>query len=370
MDSPDQPRITLSLENISKSFRKTKAIDDISFEVPAASLTVLLGPAGAGKTTTLRTVAGLERPDYGSVFIENQDVTDLEPRQRDIAMIFDNLALYPNKSGYKNIASPLEIKGEHPESIKERVSEIAAKLQISPILTRLPNTMSGGERQRIALGRALIRSPRLFLLDEPLSSLDAKLRTELRAELKRLQRELGYTFLMATPDFIEALAIADTVVMLRQGKIIQIASPQELYDNPADLETASFVGAPPINLIKAAISFTGGVTELQIGGSQIPMPKDLKFPDNRLPPSFTLGIRPENLQATSTQNADIIGVLADIEPLGRKSVITVKNETTSLRLLLKSAEAAKQYVGESIGLKLVNYEKLLCFDPLSGTRLY
>ena len=242
----------LRVDNLSKSFRGKSALDHVSFMVPKASLTVILGSSGAGKTTTLRLIAGLDRPDSGRVILSGQDVGRQEPKDRNVAMIFDNLALYPNKTGFDNIASSLVIRGESKSEIEKKVANIATILKLSSILKRLPKTMSGGERQRIALGRAFIRSPKIFLLDEPLSSLDAKLRIELRAELKRLQRERGYTFLLATPDFNEAMAIADTIIMLREGRIVQIAKPQMLYDVPVDRDVALFIGAAHINLIEAS----------------------------------------------------------------------------------------------------------------------
>ena len=210
--------------------------------------------------------------------------------------------------------------------------------------------MSGGERQRIALGRALIRSPKIFLLDEPLSSLDAKLRIELRAELKRLQRELGYTFLMATPDFQEAMAIADTVIMLRNGRIVQIASPQELYDSPVDSETASFVGAPPINLVDSRIVSDNGDYSIEFCGGGTSLPETMRFLVDRDISLFTLGIRPENIGVVDPDQSEVKGTLVDIEPLGLKSVLTVKNDVTSLRLLVSSTKAAEVGVGSTFRL--------------------
>ena len=198
----------LQVENLSKSFRRKRALDQVSFAVPEASLTVLLGPAGAGKTTTLRCIAGLDQPDAGSISICGRDVGGWEPKDRDVALILDSLALYPDKTGLQNIASPLLIRGLPWSEIEKQVEDMAHMLKVGHVLNRLPKTMSGGERQRIALGRALVRSPRLFLLDEPLSSLDAMLRIELRAEIRRLQRERGYSFLLATPDFNEEIGRA------------------------------------------------------------------------------------------------------------------------------------------------------------------
>jgi len=359
----------LHMGGVSKSFRGKPALHDVEFRVPASSLTVILGPAGAGKTTTLRMIAGLDKPDAGVVSLNGQDVSGWEPRDRNIAMIFDNLALYPDKTGFENIASPLVIRGESKQAIKEKVAEMAAKLKVSHTLDRLPKTMSGGERQRIALGRALIRTPVLFLLDEPLSSLDAMLRIELRAELKRLQRECGCTFLMATPDYTEALAIADTVVMLRKGSVVQIDAPQTLYDLPVDREVAQFVGAPQINLIGARIDTLGhGV--IMAADAVLPLPEHLQAVLSGSGHDFELGIRPENLAlAANETDAPIRAQVVDVEALGVKSVLTVRNDTAELRLVVESVRTLGMRAGQTVGVEVVNPSTLLAFDLATGRRI-
>lgn len=359
----------LIIDKLTKRFRGKTALDQISFEVPAASLTVILGSAGAGKTTTLRLIAGLDRPDSGRVILVGQNVEGWEPKDRNIAMILDNLALYPNKTGFENIANPLVIRGEPKSEIETKVAEVAATLQISHILKRLPKTMSGGERQRIALGRALIRTPNLFLLDEPLSSLDAMLRIELRAELKRLQRDLGYSFLLATPDFNEALALADTVVMLREGRVVQIAQPQTLYDQPDDREVARFVGSPQINVIEARYvpDEDGGYIEAAEG--RLPVPPHLRRTFASQACAFELGVRPETLRLGDPFRAPITAALIDIEPLGLKSVLTVRNPGAELRLLVESRITRNLLPGETVGIEPTNISMLLAFDPSTGRRL-
>ena len=359
----------LVIDKLTKHFRGKTALDQVSFEVPAASLTVILGSAGAGKTTTLRLIAGLDRPDSGRVVLGGQDVGGWEPKDRNIAMILDNLALYPNKTGFENIASPLVIRGEPKSEIETKVAEVAATLQISHILKRLPKTMSGGERQRIALGRALIRTPSLFLLDEPLSSLDAMLRIELRAELKRLQRDLGYSFLLATPDFNEALALADTVVMLREGRVVQIAQPQTLYDEPIDREVARFVGSPQINVIEARYvpDEDGGYIEAAEG--RLPLPPHLQKTLKSQAWAFELGIRPENLRLADPFRAPITAALIDIEPLGLRSVLTLRNPVAELRLLVESRVTRNLLPGQTVGIEPTNISTLLAFDPSTGRQL-
>lgn len=359
----------LHMESIDKSFRSTKALNEVDFVVPEASLTVILGPAGAGKTTALRMIAGLEKPDSGRVVLGGKDVGQWEPRDRNVAMIFDNLALYPNKNGYENIASPLVIKKEKPETIKERVDAIAKTLQITHVLNRLPKTMSGGEKQRVALGRALIRTPQLFLLDEPLSSLDAKLRIELRAELRRMQRDHGYTFLMATPDYHEALAIADTVIMLNHGKVVQVDAPQIIYDTPADRETAIFVGAPQINLLKSEYLSSSDELCITEAGVNLEAPEHLAQPLRGKGTGFELGIRPENLLLTDVDSAAIKGTLVDIEPLGPKSVATVRVSEAEFRVLIDSKDVPSLELEQSIGVEMINVQRMLAFDIETGMRI-
>jgi multiple sugar transport system ATP-binding protein len=359
----------LHLESVSKRFRANQALSAVDFVVPEASLTVILGPAGAGKTTTLRIIAGLETQEEGKVLLGGADVGRWEPRDRNVAMIFDNLALYPNKNGYDNIASPLVIRKESAEVIKERVEAIAKTLQITHVLGRLPKTMSGGEKQRVALGRALIRTPQLFLLDEPLSSLDAKLRIELRAELRRMQRDHGYTFLMATPDYHEAMAIADTVVMLSKGRVVQIDAPQVVYDLPADRETACFVGAPQINLLEGVYDEGSGGLSIPSAGVSLDLPDHLRPLLKARVTGFELGIRPENLVLAAPENAPVKGDLVDIEPLGPKSMATVRCADAEFRVLIDSREVPGLDVGSPIGVTPVNAERMLAFDLQTGLRL-
>lgn len=359
----------LVVEGLTRRFRGKTALDGVCFVVPAASFTVVLGSAGAGKTTLLRTIAGLDRPDSGRVVLAGRDVRGWEPRDRNVAMILDNLALYPNKTGFENIASPLVIRRESRDEIERKVTEVAVILKISHILNRLPKTMSGGERQRIALGRALVRTPSLFLLDEPLASLDAMLRIELRAELKRLQRDLGYSFLLATPDYNEALAIGDTVIMLREGRVIQTGKPQGLYDEPVDRETACFVGAPPINLVEARCTDSGGVRAIEAAGARIPLPPHLERTPASGGGTFELGIRPENLRLADPSRSHTTAAVVDIEPLGLKSVVTVKTDRAELRILAESAVARDVRPGQVTGVEAINLSKLLAFDSSTGWRM-
>lgn len=357
----------LTVDGVTKSFRRHPALTEVSFTVPSGTLTVILGAAGAGKTTILRTIAGLETPDSGRILLRGEDAAGREPRDRDVAMIFDNLALYPHKTGFENIASPLRLARQPQASIDVSVASVAARLKIAHVLRRQPRTMSGGERQRVALGRALVREPSLFLLDEPLSSLDAMLRIELRAELKRLQRERGATFLMTTPDFAEAIAVADEVVMLRAGRVVQISDAQALYDAPADREVARFVGAPEINLLRAAIS-DGQAGTVRFAGSTFTMPREFVARLGDSGRAFEAGLRPEHLTLAEPADAAVRGTLIDIEPLGLKSALTIRNEEAELRMVADAIVARTLSVGDTLGVNVAT-DRLVAFDAATGRRL-
>ena len=357
----------LAVDRLSKSFRRQPALADVSFSVRAGSLTVVLGAAGAGKTTLLRVIAGLETPDGGRVLLRGEDAAGREPRDRDVAMIFDNLALYPDKTGFENIASPLRLARKPQAVIEASVGAVAATLKIAHVLQRRPRTMSGGERQRLALGRALVREPSLFLLDEPLSSLDAMLRIELRAELKRLQRERGATFLMTTPDFAEAIAVADEVVMLRAGRVVQIADAQTLYEAPADREVARFVGAPEINVVRAEILDEQAGTVRRAGGA-LTSPADVRARMGRSARTFDAGLRPAHLGLAEPADAAVRGRLVDIEPLGLKSALTIRNDDAELRLVAEVTVARTLRLGDTLGLEVAT-DRLVAFDIATGRRL-
>ena len=242
---------SIRLDNVTKRFGAVTALQEVSLEVADGEFFAVLGPPGAGKTTLLRTIIGLEKPEEGDVFLDGERITDVYPGDRNIAIMFQNLALYPDKSVYNNLAFPLRQAKTSKSEISKRVGETAAKLHIEHLLKRKPAKLSGGERQRVALGRALVRDPRAFLLDEPLSALDALLRLEMRAELKRLQHELGRTLIYVTHDQVEAMSMPDRVAVLRKGVLQQVDTPEAVYHVPANRFVATVVGSPPMNFVDA-----------------------------------------------------------------------------------------------------------------------
>jgi len=254
--------IQLGIKSIDKSFEQScKVLDSISFTADQSEFLVILGPSGCGKTTLLRIIAGLEKSDSGKIYIAGRDVTETESKDRDVAMVFQNYALYPHMSVYENLAFALKIRKLAKDQIDNKVKTTANLLGLIDYLNRKPRQLSGGQRQRVALGRAIVRNPSLFLFDEPLSNLDAELRSQMRFELLALHRKIGATSIYVTHDQIEAMSLADNIVILNNGRQIGPAKPRELYDNPPDTFVAGFLGNPGMNLLKAATDATGFTSE-------------------------------------------------------------------------------------------------------------
>lgn len=312
---------SVSLQNLRKTFGSVVAVDDIDLEIPDGEFVALLGPSGCGKTTTLRLISGLELPDGGKIFIGDRDVTAVPPRRRDIAMVFQDYALYPHMSVHSNIGYPLKVRGTPRSKIRERVGDVARNLQIEDLLDRRPSQLSGGQQQRAAVARAVVHQAQVFLFDEPLSNLDAKLRLDARAFLKHLQGEMGVTSIYVTHDQAEAMALADRIVVMYSGRIMQVGSPLEIYRRPANTFVASFIGSPPMNLLPCEIVDN----QLFINSED----KMLPVTDIAIPPqataetNLTLGIRPEDITVTTTEG----GIPARryvTQPLGGESLIVVR----------------------------------------------
>jgi multiple sugar transport system ATP-binding protein len=308
----------------------TRAVDSLDLEVGDGEFIVLVGPSGCGKTTALRMVAGLEDITEGELRIGERVVNDLQPRERDVAMVFQNYALYPHMSVYDNIAFGLKMKRIPKRDIDKRVHSISRVLGLSELLHRRPRALSGGQRQRVAMGRAIVRDPQVFLMDEPLSNLDAKLRVQMRSEIARIQREVGATTVYVTHDQVEAMTMGDRVALLRKGRLQQLDVPQTLYDTPANLFVASFIGSPAMNLIQATVAERNGKVTCVLGDQELGVsPAAAATLTGRDGCTIGLGIRPEHLEDASIphdapDDARLRGRVAVVEALGAELLVHVE----------------------------------------------
>jgi sn-glycerol 3-phosphate transport system ATP-binding protein len=308
---------TLDIAGVTKSFGITHVLHGIDLSVADGEMVVMVGASGCGKSTLLRIVAGLEFPTAGRVHIAGDDVTAREPKDRDIAMVFQNYALYPHMSVFENMAYGLKIRGVPKDQIKARVDQAATMLGLSELLARRPRQLSGGQRQRVAMGRAVVREPKLFLFDEPLSNLDAKLRVAMRAEIKRLQQRLGVTSLYVTHDQVEAMTLGDRLVVMHEGRAAQVGTPMQIWSAPADTYVAGFIGAPSMNFLRATLADQGRVAALEAG------PR-IAFADGPRPGEdgtpITVGIRPEHVLPCRSGEGPALRVEL-VEPLGAESLV-------------------------------------------------
>jgi len=340
---------TIALKDIWKKFKETQALEGLDFETKEGELFCLLGPSGAGKTTTLRVIAGVETPDKGEVFLDGNPITSLMPRDRDVALAFESYSLYPQMTVFENLKFPLEApirkKEYSKEAIKKRVEEIAELLNISELLNRLPKELSGGQRQRVGLGRVLVRKPKAYLLDEPISHLDAKLRHRMRAELKTIQTHLGITTIYSTPDQLEALTMADTIAVINHGKVEQIGTPDELYNHPMNTFVAHFVGEPTMNVL-ATTADSGSLVVDCDANFQLPIPKNVpsSIYDEEKKGKVLIGIRPKDIRIVP-ENAKGIhtrGRVKEVDTLGQTSIVMVEIGRLELRLKVATDEAPER----------------------------
>jgi len=350
----------LVLKGVAKSFGRIEALQHIDLEVEDGEFFVILGPSAAGKTTTLRAIAGLEKLDAGSIVLDGHDMAEVPVQQRGIAMVFQNFALYPHLSTAKNLAYPLREEKVPGQQIKQRVHEIAEMLGITHTLKRKPASLSGGEQQRLAIGRAIIRNPKLLLLDEPLTNLDAKLRHDMRAEFKRLHRELGMTMIYATPDQLEALSMGQRVGVIIDGKIVQTETPATLYDAPRDREVARLVGDPPMNFIPGTLRRNGSDPSLElpfINLAAADLGDSLAAFDAGT--EFLFGLRPQDLKlAGNTELDDAFDAeIAITEPQGDITILDLKAANEVLQMVVPEAEGARHGAGEEIRVR---------FNPQDG----
>jgi len=357
----------VALQNIVKRFGNVTALNDISFSFSDGEFFVLLGPTGAGKTTTLRVIAGLERQDAGSVQFDGVSIDGRIPAERDVAFVFQQYSLYPSMTVFDNLAFPLRspLRRTPKAQVQQKVEQTAEKLRISHLLERKTANLSGGEMQRVAIGRALVRDPRVFLMDEPLSNLDAKLRETLRVELKHLQKTQHSTTLFVTHDQIEALTMADRIGVLNQGQLLQVGTPEDIYDRPATSFVAQLVGAPKINLLDAARE--DGALVITNSTIRLPLPRPAGegrgAEELELPPTFVLGVRPEDVQIR--HDGDLAGEVALVEPLGVETIVHIRSGAQTLLSVVPGMTALR--LGDQVRFS-VNYQRLHFFRS-DGTRI-
>ena len=345
------------------------AVDNLALEIRDKEFVVLLGPSGCGKSTTLNMIAGLEAITEGELWFDNQIVNALPPHRRDVAMVFQSYALYPHKTVYENIAFGLRMRKVAGAEIDRRVRDAAAKLEIAHLLARLPSQLSGGQRQRVALGRAMVRQPSVFLMDEPLSNLDAALRISMRAEIKHLHSAMQTTFVYVTHDQAEALTLADRIVVMKDGLIQQIGSPDDVYERPHNMFVASFLGNPAINYLEGTLDRSGAAASFQRGALSIALPPRLASRiAARQGQEVVLGLRPEDVCAAAAAEPGHVlsGVVDSVLPVGSDSFIGLKVEGRDIFVRVDKEVRHKE--GASIALGLVA-ERLHLFDKQSGMTL-
>ena len=349
----------VELEHVDKTFPDgTRAVADVSLRVEDGELFVLVGPSGCGKSTVLRLVAGLEAATAGTIRIADRVVNDVPPQERNVAMVFQDYALYPHMTARKNLAFPLRMRRLGRADVARRVERVAELLEIGPLLDRLPKQLSGGQRQRVAMGRALVREPAASLLDEPLSNLDPRLRVQVRADIQALQARTGTTMLYVTHDQVEAMTLGHRVAVMDRGRLQQVATPRELYAAPANVMVAGFVGNPPMNLLPAR--FVPGPA-LELGGCAIPLPDAPSGAGE----SWTLGLRPEALRVVTDAGAPgaIPARIAHLESLGHETLVHLRlapDETTALVARVAGMPALS--AGQAVGI-VVDPAQITLFDP-------
>ncbi|HTW71621.1 MAG TPA: sn-glycerol-3-phosphate ABC transporter ATP-binding protein UgpC [Acetobacteraceae bacterium] len=358
---------TLELRELRKAFGPLEVVHGIDLEVADGEFVVLVGPSGCGKSTILRMIAGLEDATSGDIRIGGKLVNEREPKDRDVAMVFQDYALYPHLTVFKNIAIALEYRGAGKAEIRQKVEDTARLLDIAELLDRLPRHLSGGQRQRVAMGRAIVRNPQLFLFDEPLSNLDAKLRVQMRTEIRRLRERVATTGIYVTHDQVEAMTLADRIVVLDRGRIEQIGTPDEIYETPATTFVAGFIGAPPMNLLSARLESLGGTWSVAIGdGLRLPLP--MRSGDG-MPADLWCGFRPEDVRIATPagDGAPVLpGTALAIEPLGPEALVTVglAGQEIACRLPPRVVRARGDPVHLAIDLARLHF-----FDRATGRRL-
>lgn len=345
----------LELASVSKTFKTNTVLDDISLTADAGEIVVIFGPSGTGKTVLLRLIAGVEEPTSGSISIDNQDMADVAPEHRDVGMAFQNFALFPHMNAFENIASPLRARALGEAQVKEGVSRVARLLKIDHVLSHAPRQLSNGQKQRTALARALASSPKLLLLDDPLRNVDAKLRFEMRLELPRLLREAKSTVLYVTQDYKEAMALADRIAVLVAGRFIQVATPQDIYRNPATVGVARLFGDPAINLAETTIGADGAI---ELAGEKVSIDKSYGTFAGK---TVTFGVRPEAVEVMNGRGAGLKAQVMAVTPLNERTVLLLQTKA--------GAELLASLPSSSSAIPKAENEVRIAFNPV-GTHLF
>ncbi len=348
--------VPVKFDKIAKSFGVVRVLEELSLDIQPGEFLVLLGASGSGKTTALRILAGLETASSGRITIGGNDVTDVLPKYRDVSMVFQSYALYPHKTVAENIGFPLKVRKVPQAEQDKAIREAAAQVQIDQLLDRYPRQLSGGQRQRVALARAMIRRPSVFLMDEPLSNLDAKLRGHMRAELKHMQSELGITTIYVTHDQIEAMTLAHRVAILEKGVLQQLDTPAKIYNDPVNLFVAQFIGSPPMNVVHGALE--GTTFKSRSGSVNVPVGGKID--------KAILGVRPEDCTIVAPESAELKGEIYTIELIGDHTLVTVKAGDDYI-----TVKAPKDFSGKSgsqIGVSF-SKERMFVFDKDTGVRI-
>ena len=351
-----KPGVPVSFDKVQKSYGAVRVLEELNLQVEPGEFLVLLGASGSGKTTALRILSGLETATEGRVRIGDRDVTEVLPKYRDISMVFQSYALYPHKTVGENIGFPLKVRKVNPVEREVAVREAAAQVQLETLLHRYPRELSGGQRQRVALARAIIRRPSVFLMDEPLSNLDAKLRGHMRAELKHMQQSLGITTIYVTHDQIEAMTLAHRVAILEKGVLQQLDAPAKIYNDPANLFVAQFIGSPPMNIVKGSLEGSNFLVQ----DTKIVVPMKGKIE------KAVLGVRPEDCAITTAAKGALKGTVYTTELIGDHTLVTMKIGNDFL-----TVKAAKDYTarsGEVVGVAFATGQ-LFVFDSTDGKRI-
>ena len=356
---------TVTIRQVRKAYDTNEVLHGVDLDVADQEFVVLVGPSGCGKSTLLRMIAGLEDITSGEIMIGDRVVNQVDPKDRDVAMVFQDYALYPHLTVFQNIAFSLQYRGVRKAEIATRVAEAAAILDIEPLLQRKPRQLSGGQRQRVAMGRAIVREPKVFLFDEPLSNLDAKLRVQMRTEIKKLRDRVKTTAIYVTHDQVEAMTLADRIVLMNNGRVEQIGSPEDVYDAPATLFVAGFVGASAMNLVNGRIESNDGVCIARFGdGAMIQLPQRYADHSGR---EVTLGLRPEHLHvATHDASATLKGAARVVEPLGADTLVVF--DAAGCELQARLPPRVVRHAGDPVCVSIAA-DAVHVFDPATEKRI-